>query len=92
MKRHAATATLLIGLLAAVSPTGDAREADKFPVKPVTALVGFPPGGSTDLIARALESVMKSQLGQPLVVVNRTGGVGTIAVSELVKAKPDGYT
>jgi tripartite-type tricarboxylate transporter receptor subunit TctC len=92
MKHHALTVTLLIGLLAAVFPTGDACGADKFPVKPVTALVGFPPAGSTDLIARALESVMKSHLGQPLVVVNRTGGVGTIAVSELVKAKPDGYT
>ncbi len=92
MKRHATTATLLMALLAAAFPTGDARGADKFPVKPVTALVGFPPGGSTDLIARALESVMKAHLGQPLVVVNRTGGVGTIAVTELVKAKPDGYT
>ncbi len=92
MTRTAVTATLLIGLLAASFPAGDARGADKFPAKPVTALVGFPPGGSTDLIARALEPVMKPHLGQPLVVVNRTGGVGTIAVSELVKAKPDGHT
>jgi tripartite-type tricarboxylate transporter receptor subunit TctC len=66
--------------------------AQTYPAKPVTALVGFPPGGSTDLIARALEGVMKKHLGQPMVVVNRTGGVGTIAVTELVRAKPDGYT
>jgi tripartite-type tricarboxylate transporter receptor subunit TctC len=92
MKRHAASAMLLIGLLAAMLPSADGQAAEKFPTKPVTALVGFPPGGSTDLIARALESVMKRHLGQPLVVVNRTGGVGTIAVTELVKAKPDGYT
>lgn len=92
MNRYVLAATMVIGFLAALLPSGQTRAADKFPVKPVTAIVGFPPGGSTDLIARALESVMKSHLGQPLVVVNRTGGVGTIAVTELVKAKPDGYT
>ncbi|MBI4609804.1 MAG: tripartite tricarboxylate transporter substrate binding protein [Candidatus Rokubacteria bacterium] len=85
---------LLLSVIAAVllSPPDEALPAEKFPVKPITALVGFPPGGSTDLIARALEGVVKKYLGQPVVVLNKTGGVGTIAVTELVKARADGYT
>ncbi len=93
MTRHRIPTVLsvvLAVLLLALPVAGLA--ADPFPSKPITALVGFPPGGSTDLIARALEGVAKKHLGQPVVVVNRTGGVGTLAVVELVKAKPDGYT
>lgn len=82
----ALTALTGAGLLA-----GSAR-GQAYPAKPITALVGFPPGGSTDLFARALEGVSKKHLGQPIVVVNKTGGVGTIAVTELTRAKPDGHT
>lgn len=92
MKRHTIGLTLLLSVVALVVLPMGAAAAEKFPVNPITGLVGFPPGGSTDLIARALGGVMKKHLGQPLVVINRTGGVGTIAVTELVKAKPDGYT
>ena len=82
----ALTALAGVGLL-----PGSAR-GQAYPAKPITALVGFPPGGSTDLFARALEGVSKKHLGQPIVVVNKTGGVGTIAVTELTRAKPDGHT
>jgi len=92
MKRYRITLALALAVIALLALVEDGLGAEKFPVKPITALVGFPPGGSTDLIARALEGVMKKHLGQPIVVLNRTGGVGTIAVTELVKAKPDGYT
>lgn len=92
MKRDRIAFGLAVTVIAFVGLVGEGYGAERFPVKPITALVGFPPGGSTDLIARALEGVSKKHLGQPLVVVNRTGGVGTIAVTELVKAKPDGYT
>ncbi len=90
MKRLSIVALLII--VTAVVLFSSLAAAQTYPAKPVTALVGFPPGGSTDLIARTLEGVMKKHLGQPMVVVNRTGGVGTIAVTELVRAKPDGYT
>jgi tripartite-type tricarboxylate transporter receptor subunit TctC len=90
MKRPAIVSVALVAV-AVLAVAGEAR-AQAYPAKPVTALVGFPPGGSTDLIARALEGVVKKHLGQPMVVVNRTGGVGTIAVTELTRAKPDGYT
>lgn len=92
MKRDSAALAVVLTFVALATVASDALGAEKYPVKPITALVGFPPGGSTDLIARSLEGVMKKHLGQPIVVVNRTGGVGTIAVTELVRAKPDGYT
>lgn len=91
MKRSATVAGVLAAFVLALGVPSPA-DAQTYPAKPVTALVGFPPGGSTDLIARALEGVMKKYLGQPMVVVNRTGGVGTIAVTELARAKPDGHT
>lgn len=64
----------------------------KYPVRPITILVPFTAGGSMDQLARALEKIGYKYLGQPLVVVNRPGGGGTIAWNELVSAKPDGYT
>lgn len=94
MRRLTVTVALIgsLALLALPVPSGHTQAPEKYPVKPITALVGFPPGGSTDLLARALEAAAKKYLTQPLVVVNRAGGVGTIAVTELTRAKPDGYT
>lgn len=65
---------------------------EKFPSKPVTLLVQFPPGGGTDITARAIASVIEKHLGQPLTILNKPGGSGLIAGDALVKAEPDGYT
>ena len=65
---------------------------EKFPEKPITMIVGFSAGGSNDLLARAFEKVSTKYLGQPLVVVNKPGGAGTIGWNDLVVSKPDGYT
>jgi tripartite-type tricarboxylate transporter receptor subunit TctC len=64
----------------------------KYPDKPITIIVPFSAGGVYDLIARALEKTSNQHLGQPLVVVNKSGGAGTIGWNELVSASPDGYT
>jgi tripartite-type tricarboxylate transporter receptor subunit TctC len=64
----------------------------EFPDKPVTVLVSFDPGSSTDLIARMLAVGTEKPLGARLVFENRGGGGGTVALSVLAKAKPDGYT
>jgi tripartite-type tricarboxylate transporter receptor subunit TctC len=66
--------------------------ADDFPSKPIKVLVGFSPGGTTDLIARAVAGVAPEFLGQSLVVINKPGASGTIAAKEVANAKPDGYT
>jgi tripartite-type tricarboxylate transporter receptor subunit TctC len=63
-----------------------------YPNKPITIIVPFSAGGGLDLVARAMEKKAQQYLGQPLVVVNKTGGAGTIGWNELVSANPDGYT
>ena len=63
-----------------------------FPDRPIRLLVGFPPGGSTDILARALANEARSILNQEVVVVNRAGASGAISVSEVAAAKPDGHT
>lgn len=64
----------------------------KFPNRPITIIVPFSAGGGMDLVARALEKTAKNYLGQPLIVVNKPGGTGTIGWNELAGSNPDGYT
>src|SRR5688572_327631 len=63
-----------------------------YPSKPIRYLVPFPPGGSSDLIARAIAPKMSERLGQPIIVENRPGAGGMLGVDAVAKAAPDGYT
>src|SRR6187401_1917412 len=65
---------------------------DKWPAKPIKILVGFPPGGGADAMARLVAAKLPERLGQPVVVDNRTGATGTICSELVAKAPPDGYT
>lgn len=78
--------TLLLGM--ALSGVAHAE----YPEKPITAIVPFPPGGSTDAIARAIGPKITQKLGQPFVVENRPGATGAIGAGMLKRAAPDGYT
>jgi tripartite-type tricarboxylate transporter receptor subunit TctC len=62
-----------------------------YPVRPVRLLVGFPPGGAMDTIARVLAPRLQESLGQPFLVENRAGAGGALAADTLVRASPDGY-
>ena len=66
--------------------------AQSFPTRPVTLVVPFPPGGSTDTAARIVGEAMRAPLGQPVVIENVGGAGGSIGVGRIARAAPDGYT
>ena len=66
--------------------------AQTYPSRPVTIIVPFPPGGSTDVVARIMGERMRPFLGQPVVIENVGGAGGSIAVGRVARASPDGYT
>jgi len=86
--RKATLAAALIAVLSAIAPV----QAENYPSRPITLIVGFPPGGPTDTLARILADGMKSALGQTIVVETVSGASGTIATGRIVHASPDGYT
>lgn len=69
-----------------------AEKAEDFPSKPITIYIAFSPGGSTDLSTRALADAASKILKQSIVCVNKPGGLGASALSELLSKKADGYT
>jgi tripartite-type tricarboxylate transporter receptor subunit TctC len=78
--------------VAALLALAGVAAAQEYPSRPVTLIVGYPPGGNTDLMARALQPELSRALGQPVVIVNRGGAAGTIGAAEAARARPDGYT
>ena len=62
-----------------------------YPTRPVSLLVGFAPGGGTDIISRLLQPQLQEELGQPMAIDNRAGGSGTIAAAANARGRPDGY-
>ncbi|AVG40566.1 Bug family tripartite tricarboxylate transporter substrate binding protein [Achromobacter insolitus] len=80
----------LAGVLAATHPA--AAQAETWPAKPIRLIVGYPPGGGTDTVARMVAQQLGQELKQPVVVENRAGASGTIATQQVVRSEPDGYT
>lgn len=81
---------LIAGALAA--PFARVARAQAYPTRPISFLIPFAPGGGTDIIARALQPLLQEQFGQPIAMENRPGASGTLAVAQLARARPDGYT
>ena len=84
--RAAGAATLAFA--AALAPAA----ANSYPEKPVTMVVPFPPGGSSDMVARVLSTKLATSLGQPFVIENQPGATGAIGAARVKRAPADGYT
>jgi tripartite-type tricarboxylate transporter receptor subunit TctC len=82
--------TTLAALALSAALAGNAFAA--YPEKAVTIIVPFPPGGSTDMVARAIAPKLQEKYGQPFVVDNRAGATGAIGATAVKNAAPDGYT
>jgi tripartite-type tricarboxylate transporter receptor subunit TctC len=83
---------IAVTLLTCLASALASARADNFPSRPITLIVPFPPGGSTDVAARILADKMGASLGQPVIVENVGGAGGSIGVGRLARATPDGYT
>jgi tripartite-type tricarboxylate transporter receptor subunit TctC len=82
---------LLSALLVAAIATATAADI-AFPTRPIRLIVGYPPGGSTDIAARLVAQKLTPVLGQTVIIDNRAGASGTIAASIVATAEPDGHT
>ncbi|MDE5456253.1 tripartite tricarboxylate transporter substrate binding protein [Bradyrhizobium sp. CSA112] len=90
ISRRTAICLAVIGL-SAVAPMGSASAQD-YPTRPVKWIVGYPPGGATDIIARLLGQRLSERLGQQFVIENKPGAGNNIATESVINAEPDGYT
>jgi tripartite-type tricarboxylate transporter receptor subunit TctC len=91
--KHVHTLTrrhLVVALAVAVS--GGSAFAQAWPSKPISLIVPFPPGGTTDVLARSLAEKLSQSLGQTVIVENKPGAGATLGADYVVKSKPDGYT
>ena len=86
--------SLLAGAVAALALVASAlpAAAQNYPSRPITLIVPWGAGGGTDATARIIGSLLEKELGQPVTVVNRTGGSGVVGHSAIASAPPDGYT
>ncbi|HZE52955.1 MAG TPA: tripartite tricarboxylate transporter substrate binding protein [Bradyrhizobium sp.] len=89
--RRIAMGLVALGLCAFTSPIGDALALD-YPTRPIRFIVGYPAGGSTDIIARLIGQRLSERLGQQFVIENKPGAGNNIGTETVVKADPDGYT
>ena len=90
ISRRSAICLTAIGL-SAIAAIGNAAAAD-YPTRPVKWVVGYPPGGSTDIIARLIGQRLSEKLGQQFVIENKPGAGNNIATESVINAEPDGYT
>jgi tripartite-type tricarboxylate transporter receptor subunit TctC len=86
------SALLMVALAAGSSDAQTAASNDGWPGKPIKLIVPFPPGSSTDVVARIVAQLLSPHIGQPFVIENRVGASGMIGAEAVARAEPDGYT
>jgi tripartite-type tricarboxylate transporter receptor subunit TctC len=88
----AATVAVAVAGTLLIAPSALAQAGSTYPSKPITIVVSFPPGGISDVLARALGQRLTTQMGQSVIVENRPGGATTVASAHVASAVGDGYT
>lgn len=91
-KQFTTVSLLPVLALAMAGLTSSHVAAQTYPVKPVSLIVPFPAGGTTDVLARALGQALSKSLGQPVIIESKPGAGATLGADFVAKAKPDGYT
>ncbi len=82
-----------VAVLVAICAAPGSATAQAYPNRPITLVIPLPPGGTNDIMARAVADRLSSSLGQQVVVENRpSGGSGTVGTRQVAKSAPDGYT
>src|ERR1044071_3528363 len=79
-------------VLAVATTCATSAHAQTYPVRPINMIVPFPPGGNTDIMARALQNEIGKALGQPVVILTKGAPAGTLALIDLSRPAPDGST
>jgi tripartite-type tricarboxylate transporter receptor subunit TctC len=92
MLRKRRTTGVTVAVFSALLLTFSAAIAQEYPTRPITLIVQFSAGTTTDIIGRRLAEEASKILGQPIVTINKAGGGGSVGVAEVVRSKPDGYT
>lgn len=92
MKKRTLIRMALAGVATAMVALGSSAHAGTYPSKPIKFVVGFPPGGSTDLVTRIVAAQMSEELKQPIIVENKPGAGGNIASQFIANAPADGYS
>lgn len=92
IKKATALSLVPVLVLAMAGLTSRHAAAQSYPVKPISLIVPFPAGGTTDVLARALGQALSKSLGQPVIIESRPGAGATLGADFVAKAKPDGYT
>jgi len=80
----------LVGAVAAMLATGDAQAQTGWPAGPIKLVVAYPPGGSTDVIARLIQPCLQERLATTIIVENRSGASGSVATAAIARSAPDG--
>jgi tripartite-type tricarboxylate transporter receptor subunit TctC len=83
---------MLLSVLLLALGANAAAAQEKYPNRPVKVLVPYAPGGATDIVARIIGDELQKITGQPFLIINKPGAFGVLAIEEMMKADPDGYT
>src|ERR1700736_564075 len=79
-------------LVSVLCVAASAAAQDKYPSRPIKVLVPYAPGGAVDIVARIVTEQMRQTLGQTFVIENKPGAYGILAIQDMARARPDGYT